>query len=47
MNRLDNLAVAIDAPRQQGRIKAIRQAFVEYTMALPWYVRWWRKLRGV
>ena len=40
---LDALARAIDAPRRDGRLDAIRRAFVEYTDALeknPWWKFW-------
>ena len=31
---LDNLARAIDAPREQGRLENIKKAFAEYTASL-------------
>ena len=39
---LDALARAIDAPRRDGRLDAIRRAFEEYTDALnkPWWKFW-------
>ena len=43
---LDALAGAIDAPRRDGRLDAIRRAFAEYTEALekkPWWQFWVRK----
>jgi hypothetical protein len=43
---LDNLARAIDAPREPGRLERIKEAFAEYTEELnrgkpPWYRRMW------
>jgi hypothetical protein len=41
---LDALARAIDAPRRDGRLDAIRRAFAAYTEALADKKSWWVKL---
>ena len=42
--KLDNLARAIDAPREKGRIKNIRKVFAEYAESLNHKQSWWQKV---
>ena len=42
--KLDNLARAVDSPREKGRIKNIRKAFAEYTESLNNKQPWWRRV---
>ena len=39
---LDALAKAIDAPRRDGRLGAIKWAFAAYTEALGYKKPWWK-----
>jgi len=41
---LDALARAIDAPRHDGRLDAIKRAFAAYTEALHTKRSWWDRL---
>ena len=42
---MDKMAMAVDSPREKGRLENIKKAWVELAeyLHMPWWKRWFRR----